>query len=255
MSTILDIDHIKNPNFFSSVEFTNFLDFEKKVYQNRESFIREMKYGKVFVVRKVISSQIIDEIKNNVHLFGIKNPSGWHDPIKGVPNFHQMDNQLDYFKTKKCAHVFNFFNWNDDELGVFKYFDHLLKLFNFINGNSERIDKDLINRLQVHHYPKRAGFMDYHQDPDMIVKTLAILYMSEYGVDYKSGGLNLIDKNSKKILIDENVHKGDMVFAYPSIKHGCDLIDAKEKSKNVDWKDASGRWLFLFNTLMVKEKN
>ena len=43
--------------------------------------------------------------------------------------------------------------------------------------------------------------MDYHTDPDTLVKTLAILYMSEYGKDYFSGGLNLLNLGSEKILL------------------------------------------------------
>ena len=214
---MLNISNTKNQNFFRTIEKINYENFEKKVYQNRDKFIEELKQGKIFIVKEVLSCDIIDKIKINTHKLGIKTPKKWYDPIHGVPNFHQIDNKSPYFKTKKCAHVFHFFNWNKDELEVFKYFGHVLKLFNFINGNSDKIEKDLINRLQIHHYPKGAGFMDYHTDPDTLVKTLAILYMSEYGKDYFSGGLNLLNHGSEKIFIDEKVKKGDMVFAYPSI--------------------------------------
>ena len=39
--------------------------------------------------------------------------------------------------------------------------------------------------------------MDYHNDPDKITKTIALLYMSSYGKDYKSGGLKLLNKENK----------------------------------------------------------
>ena len=250
-----DLANIENPTFFKMIEEINYERFEKKVYENRNQFIKELKQGKIFIVKNVLSCDIIDKVKDKTHNLGIQTPREWHDPIFGVPNFHQIDDKSPYFKTKKCAHVFHFFNWNKDELEVFKYFDNIIKLFNFINGNSEKIEKDLINRLQIHHYPKGAGFMDYHVDPDTLVKTLAILYMSEYGQDYSSGGLNLLNHDSDKILIDEKVKKGDMIFAYPSIEHGCDLIESEKPVNNINWEDPSGRWLFLLNTLKVKIKN
>lgn len=250
-----NLNNIKNPTYFKTIKKLSFESFKKKIYQNKNQFIAELKNGKIFIVQNVLTGNVIDKIKNKTHKIGIKTPSRWHDCKYGAPNFHQIDDRLPFFKTTKCAHVFNFFNWNKDELEIFKIFDEILKLFNFINGNSEQIKKKLINRLQIHHYPRGAGFMDYHSDPDKLVKTLAILYMSEFGKDYYSGGLKLINYKLEKVFIDEKVKKGDMVFAYPTLEHGCDLIDADSKTKKINWDDSSGRWLFLLNTLNIKPIN
>lgn len=245
--------NMESPNFINKIKKIEYQEFRSTVLKDRENFIMELKKGNVFIVKNVLSKKIINSLRKNIFHYGISTEKSWHDPYYGAPNFHQIDNKSKHFKLKKCAHVFCFFEWNKDECKVYNYFGEVLNLFNFINGNSEKINKSLINRLQVHHYPKGAGFMDYHSDPDNLVKTIAILYMSEPGEEYHSGGLNLLDVNSNKISIDEKVSKGDMVFAYPTLKHGCDPIEMDKINNNeINWQDSSGRWLFLFNTLQIK---
>ena len=88
--------------------------------------------------------------------------------------------------------------------------------------------------------------MGFHTDPDIYLKTLAIIYMSEFGKDFHSGGLTLHKDSSEKLNVDPMVGTGDMVLAYPTIKHGCVPID---ENKTLDWESSKGRWLFLLNSL------
>ena len=75
--------------------------------------------------------------------------------------------------------------------------------------------------------------------------------MSEYGKDYKSGGLYFQNHKSNKIQVDSVTNVGDMVFVYPTMLHGCAPID---KEESLNWKSIKGRWLFLFNTLRKVKK-
>ena len=132
------------------------------------------------------------------------------------------------------------------------------KLYQFINGyeprqfNEQNLSStELVNRLQIHHYPSGGGYMSYHTDPDVYLKTIAITYMSEYGKDYKSGGLYLQNHKSDKIQVDSVTNVGDMVFVYPTMLHGCAPID---KEESLNWQSIKGRWLFLFNTLQKVKK-
>jgi len=241
------------PNCVKNIIKIKLKDFKILVTERRDYFLSSLKEGDAYIVKQVVDKEILKDLKNQVHNFGTQTKESWHDTKSGIPNFHQIDNELKYFKIKKIAHTYHFFSWNKDEPNVYDIFSEMLKLYQIINGHRDNKfpheinNHDVVNRLQIHHYPSGGGYMDNHNDPDIYLNTLAIIYMSKYGVDYQTGGLYFIDRNNLEVSVDKLTDIGDMVFAYPTITHGCKPIDSDE---SINWDYSRGRWLVLFNTLL-----
>jgi len=246
----------EKPIYYKSIKYISVPEFKEIVINKRDFFVSELVKGYVYIVKNMIKKDFIISIRAKVHEFGLKTESSWNDTEEGAPNFHQIDNELNFFKIKKRAHVYNFFPWNDDTLGIFKIFGEVLELYRIINNNKPITDEnneeiEIVNRLQIHHYPSGGGYMGFHTDPDMYLKTICIIYMSEFGKDYYSGGLTLYKDDVNKLHVDPMVDVGDMVLAYPTIRHGCASID---ESKILNWESTEGRWLFLLNSLPKKKE-
>ena len=52
----------------------------------------------------------------------------------------------------------------------------------------------IIDRFQVAMYPSGSGEQELHQDPYLFQKFFISIYLSKKNIDYKSGGIYLIDK-------------------------------------------------------------
>jgi hypothetical protein len=134
-----------------------------------------------------------------------------------------------------------------------------LELYQVINGHKSpspgdaSFEKHFLNRLQIHHYPSGGGYIKLHRDPDNHLKTIAITCMSEYGKDYKSGGLCLTNQDNELVEIESTIriNIGDMIFAYPTIEHGCSPVD---QDADLDWTSLGGAgclFLTLFQSLKI----
>ena len=96
----------------------------------------------------------------------------------------------------------------------------------------------IVDRIQVLKYPP-GGSLETHCDPYHNQRTFISIYMSTRGEDYKSGGFYVIDKDNKKLDLEEYINAGDIGFGYASIMHGVDKIDGLE---NCEWDTNKGRW-------------
>lgn len=234
-----------------------FDEFEKYVLNQRTNFLQDLDEGIFYIVESGLNSTEIEKFRDNVFKFGKNVKESWHDTSIGIPNFHKIDDESKFFKIKKKVHCYNFFKWNDDKLEVFKNFEKFLNLFNFINNTENRVLKslnksninDLVNRVQVFHYPPGGGYIQEHSDPTILNKSLFIFYLSSLNKHYKTGGLYIKDDKKKYTYIDELVKMGDILFGNPSVPHYCKTVD---KNKTMSWNNKEGRWLLLFNTLPLK---
>lgn len=242
----------EKPEYYKAIKETNLKELKEMVLNDRDHFISELIEGNVYVVRNAIDKDKLRTMRENVHQFGLTTEGSTQEIVDGIPNFHQIDDELEFYRLKKRAHVYHFFQWNEDTFGAFDLFKDVLDLYQVINGYGVEYFKDqspsddIVNRLQIHHYPSGGGYIANHRDPDIFLKTIGITLMSEYGKDYKSGGLYLLDYRANKLEVDPIWNVGDTVLAYPTIWHGCTPIDEEE---SLDWKSIKGRWLFLLNTL------
>ena len=237
-----------------------FNEFEKFVLNQRTKFLQDLNKGVFYIVESGLDTKKIEKFKNNIFEYGKNNKESWHDISVGIPNFHKIDDESKFFKIKKKVHCYNFFKWNDDNLEVFKNFEKFLNLFNFINKTEDRIlkslktsnTKDLVNRVQIFHYPPGGGYIQEHSDPTTLNKSLFIFYLSSLNEHYSTGGLYIKNDKNQYTYIDELTSAGDILFGNPSIPHYCKTVD---ENKNMSWNNKEGRWLLLFNTLPLKTQN
>ena len=249
---------LSKPQHFTAIKEQDFEEFRDIVLNNLNQFIDNLRKGYVYIIRNVIDDGKLIAIRNCVHELGLTTPSCWHDVDENTPNFHQIDDELHYFKQTKRAHTYHFFKNNNDEFGLFSLFQEPLQLYQLINGHRShcssdtQFDKHFRNRLQIHHYPSGGGYMNLHRDADDHLKTIAIACMSEYGKDYTTGGLCLTNDANELLDIESTtkINIGDMIFAYPTIEHGCSPID---QEATLDWTSLNGRWLFVFNTFPIPQ--
>ena len=242
----------KRPNCVNKIKEISLIEFKNQVFNRRDAFLDSLREGNAYIIKEAINKSKLISLRERIHKFGMTTKESWHDTKEGIPDFHQIDDELKFFKQRKKAHTYHFFSWNKKDIEIYDLCTELLNLYAIINGNRENkfpfeiTNPNVVNRLQVHHYPLGGGYMSQHKDPDTYTKTIAVIYMSKYGIDYENGGLYFHDKNNKPHSIDCLVDIGDMVCAYPTITHGCKEIDL---NKDFNWKSPNGRWLILFNTL------
>ena len=102
-------------------------------------------------------------------------------------------------------------------------------------------------------YPKGVGFMDSHSDggyigsepPGGYAQTL--LVMTEYGVDYKSGG-GFFESDGCLEMVDRKCEIGDVLVYDGKVRHGVSLIDP---GTPVDLTTLNGRIVATVTTLKV----
>ena len=80
--------------------------------------------------------------------------------------------------------------------------------------------------------------------------------MSKRGEDYKDGGFYFLDKNDKKLNIEDSIDTGDMGIGYATVAHGVDPVNLEKEPDLNDKND--GRWflgLYSNQSDEVKERH
>jgi hypothetical protein len=68
------------------------------------------------------------------------------------------------------------------------------------------------------------------------------LILSQKGEHFNDGGAFLSREDGSKVIIDDFMEQGDVIYFSAEIPHGVDPIDPKS---NISWLNFEGRWMLL----------
>ena len=239
----------KKKIFFKSLETYDYFDFIKKL--NSVNFvlksIDKLSKGYIFVLKNSIKSKFLDDAK--IKLRNItKNKKPINPKIKtGVKNGFYFSNNISSKGYKTVDKSFYFFSWNKDKTGIYNKIINIYKPLKILNGlGKNELTKNkpkdgVIERLHVINYPLESGQISRHYDPINVSIFNFGMYATEYGSDYDRGGFFVLNNKKKKIVIDKQINKTDIVIFFPSLIHGVNKV-YKFKSKKSD-----GRWFININ--------
>jgi hypothetical protein len=149
--------------------------------------------------------------------------------------------------------------WNKDESGLWELLKPAMRVVAECNGyDFEHLESltpraGTVLRLQVIEYPLGAGYISKHVDPVVVARANAAVYVTEFDVNYSSGGFYVYFSESNKVAIDPLVRSGDLVLFAPNLVHGVDVVDA-EKILPIDSSCFLGRVLILIAVVQSHER-
>ena len=239
-----------------------------KVLNNPETIQeirKDIQNGDVYILKNYFSKDLIYSIREYCKRVGQNSIPNYVPIEEGAPNFHRMNRLDKRAYVKGCFHQFSFFPWNQDYFNLFELTKKAYALKNLTSNH--KADKFLDTkptdgctaRLAVQFYPKGHGLLNKHVDPvDKHQLTVPIMIMSEKGKDFLRGGA-YVEKDGKKIILDEECEMGDIVYFSAEIPHGVLPIDPED---NCSWLDFQGRWMLLLavnkvsgNTVIANAKD
>ncbi len=197
----------------------------------------------------------INNIKKYLIKIGSNSLPGYEFINTFTPNHHRIVRNDPRSFVKGCFHQFSFFLWNQDLFNLFELTKKCFWLKNLLAGKKKdeyfKIDNKakIVPRLSFQFYPKGEGCLNLHQDPigfHQVTAPLIIMSEKSKKGDFKTGGSYVLDKNDKKIFIEDHTKIGDLVIYNASIPHGVELIDKKNVLS--DWDKFKGRWVMLIAT-------
>jgi hypothetical protein len=258
----------KLPSRINKLVTIEFKEFEEKILKEEKSFVKSITdsiiKGDCYIIKNAFSKKFITDLRDNTFSYFKNKPSTFHKMLENCPDFHR---QIDFETGKKysfhvCKHAFYFFPWNKDELKIFKPINERWRLIKKLMGlNLDEFEKNtpkdgIVDRIQVVQYPSKEGFLETHTDPYKFQKFFISGYMSKRGEDYKDGGFYFLDKNDKKLNIEDSIDTGDMGIGYATVAHGVDPVNLEKEPDLNDKND--GRWflgLYSNQSDEVKERH
>ena len=232
--------------------FHNIISFDKSALTNDLGSIHKaIGNNNVVIVKSVITSDVAKEMIQNTHDIGMNTPTSFLTLNEDIPNFHSINNENPLAKVTMKVHGYYFFSWNKESSYIFDNIQHVLNAFFEMGGRSRDFIKnttkdEYLFRLQIFQYPSGGGHSVVHSDPPGLVGITPILFLTEKGKNYDTGGVYLYNKLKEKVIVDDLVRSGDLVIFNPIMFHGVDQIDTPKK---VEWDSVKGRWVVLFNIL------
>lgn len=149
--------------------------------------------------------------------------------------FLGQKNKITFTKNEtQCLYRILDFYWNEAYHSQTK--ELVLDLSDFTEKNlknkplnlKEYNSKKLGIYCSISHYPANKGFLNVHSDKletDLLYHHMVPITFKHKHFD--SGGLFIINKNNEKIIIDDYVEEGDVIFFDGFFKHGVDKIFSK----------------------------
>lgn len=230
----------------------NIIEISKEEFfkKNPKSIKEDVDSKIIYLVKNVIEKDIILNIRKDLEIWNTIESQRWMPLDINCVNFHRINDcyENSYVKTK--THTFYYNLWLKESMQLKDIF---LDIFDFKRKVTDFKDlsylmntpKDgFVSRVVIHHYPIGGGFMEEHIDPINIYNPIqTIIQASQKGIDYKTGGLYVVDDESKeKIFVDDDFKIGDMIVFNPNNFHGVKSIDSLE---NIDWGLEKGRFLII----------
>jgi hypothetical protein len=216
----------------------------------RQDVLDRLAREDVCIVRGVATQAEVRQYIKYLSEVGRSSFPNWQAILPRCPNHHRVNQWDERSYVKACFHQFSFFPWNHDVFNFFRRFRDVFVLRNLLSGAEPEAylglepEDDCTARLSFQFYPRGAGAMNAHVDPEgphqAVVPTLM---MSELGVDFREGGAFMKNSNGDMIWIEQYARPGDVVLFSPQLVHGVAPIDPHATS---NWTSFEGRWMSLF---------
>ena len=231
-----------------SIDIKDFNNIFQNEYKSME-LVENIFLGDFLIIKNAIDKNFLNDLKIKLHDMSLNSPSEYHEMLEGCPNFHRF---IDHETSKKYSlqthrHSFYFFRWNKDELKLFESFNNLWGNIKRLGGLRfdeyvKNTPKDIVvDRIQVVRYPEKTGFIEPHQHTPINQRLIISIYMSEQGIDYKSGG-TFFYNNEQKIEVENKINIGDCGIFYATLKHSVDPVKLLEKKLSSQEEKVKGRW-------------
>ena len=249
------------PSYLNNVQTFEFEDFQRIILNENdksEKLLNDVFKGDSLIIKNVFNKKEIIDLKDSIFDIEKNQEEKNFRMLDECPNFHVSNKKNNIAPVKdnydETAHSHYFFRWNKDEINIFKKFDKiwdLIKIFSGLEKDSYKLNKpkDLIlDRIQIIRYPLNEGYITTHCDASAWQKLNIGICFNEQGKEFNEGGLYLLDKNDKKINIEDKLEIGDCFCWIPTIFHGVD-IPKLTNHNNKNWNSKSGRWQALALTV------
>ena len=228
-----------------------------------ERLARSFYEGDGYILKGAYDRKFLETLKEGAIGFANDEPSTFHKMLDGCPDFHRL---IDGETAKKyyadaVRHVFFFFPWNADPLGIIDEIYKRWRTFKVFSGLAPdaycaNMPSDgVVDRFHVYHYPAGGGSLESHGDPVKNQKTIMAGMMGKRGVDYQTGGFYFVRTDGSMLDCEPKLDVGDFVCCYPSVLHGVDAVDANQE---LDWSPDKGRWflgLYSVDSDHVRERD
>ena len=210
--------------------------------------------GQVIIIKEVYDKKVLNLVKKEIFDFGQNNLEGNPKREAKTENFHRIDNNHPLMSVKRIAHFFRYSYHNQDATSIFKLIHPLNILRNSIAG----LDKDYtfysqyegyLSQPAALHYPVGGGYMSAHVDPVDPQKVEMVLTLSERGVDFQEGGLEIFIDNEWQD-VEKFISFGDICMFRPNIPHRVNPIDPNIK---LNWCSNAGRWTVFSPIAYIKD--
>lgn len=239
---------IEPPKYLRQVKILSYKKFNKIISERKSKSIKkiakDLYSGDVYIIRNTVSSTFLENLKEKLLEWSLKEKSKFHKMIENCPNFwRNIDkNNSKKYSIRAIRKAYYFFRWNKSSIKVWEKFNKPWGCVKFLGGlkfNSfiNNTPKDgVIDRIQVVNYPENKGYIAPHQHNPKHQRVLISLYMSEIKKNFNNGGTYFY-KKKKKINIEKKIKCGDLGLFYATMIHGVDKVQPiKGKRKN------DGRW-------------
>lgn len=224
--------------------------------------VRPLWGGAVLLLKQAFSPKDVSRLKQiSLDVRGAEPPS-FHKVVEGVPNFWRDigEEEMGSYALAGIKKSVYFFPWNRDSKDAFEIAYPRWRVLKTLAGLAPNMYEDLtpkdgkVDRLQIVEYPAGTGFLAPHQDPDHNQRLIMSAYLSKRGNDYGGGGFWALDKNGKKIEVEDFIDVGDLGTCVASIVHGVDATEAPRSlnetasSSNYGEAELGSRWFVGFYT-------
>lgn len=238
------------PNYLNKIISIDYKDFENIVRsgskEEQGQIVDSLLNGDVYLLKNAFDKKFLNNLKKETLNVFNNSESSFHKIIEGCPNFHRniTEEKAGKYAFKQIKHTHYFFPFNNDFFDLYKETYKRWRLLKYISGYYEdcwenNSPKDgIVDRIQIVKYPPNSGELELHQDPYLYQKFFISIYMSKRDVDYRDGGMYLIDKDKNKVELEKDISYGDMAFGFATIMHGVEKSFAIENQ--ID--ELSGRW-------------
>lgn len=240
------------------IEYAELLD---KINRDDQAFADEMAAciyaGDFFLVKRAFSAQAIEILKDRARELWRSGPSTFYKMLEGVPNYHRVigpDLSQNYY-AYPVKHSAYFFPWNSGSKDVFPLCREQWGVLKVLAGlERDQYEKNtpkdnIVDRIQVVHYPRGGGKIDVHQDPYLSQNIVSSVYLSTRGADFETGGAFVVNQDDEVVDVEQFVEAGDMGFSFPTIAHGVRPVDP---DREIEWQTPAGGkagrwWIGMFS--------
>tara|TARA_R110002074_G_scaffold9508_4_gene37516 strand:+ start:24958 stop:25866 length:909 start_codon:yes stop_codon:yes gene_type:complete len=244
------------PHHLRNIVIIDADEFVDKIYdstpEEAKKIVESIYAGDAYILKTKFDNKFVKNLKENVFQWSVKNKPCYYEMRNGCPNYHSLNNQKrgpqDGYET--IEHSYVFFRWNGDTLKIFEPFEKYWEAIKVLSGNQpESFKKNIptdgiIDRITFLQYPIGYGHISKHYDSPKKQKLLLGCVLTQIGKDYDYGenGFYLVDKNDKKIYLENLIDAGDFICAYPAMYHGVPKVTKKNFKGQSSWDSTVGRW-------------